>query len=73
MKDHPASIGVTYGQHVGYPAVVEFLNRENRYKSVATQISHDAVRFIPRDYLDEIELFNIFQSGNVILYYADVT
>jgi hypothetical protein len=41
VNDHSASIGVPRGQHIESPAVVGFIDRNYRYKSVPTQISHD--------------------------------
>ena len=41
-KDHPASLGVTYGKHVEFPSRCWLLVVDYRYTSVATQITHDA-------------------------------
>jgi hypothetical protein len=42
VNGHPASLGVTCGQHVESPAVVCFLDHNYYYKLVAAQIPHDA-------------------------------
>ena len=53
VNDHPASSGVTCGQLVKSPAVVICLDRNYRYKSIATQIIHEhesyntAWKFLP--------------------------
>ena len=44
VKDHSATLEMTYSQHVDSPppsVVSGFLDRNYRYKSVATQIPHD--------------------------------
>ena len=41
MNDHPVSLEVTCGQHVGSPAVVGFLDKNYRYKSIANQNPHE--------------------------------
>jgi hypothetical protein len=38
LKYHPASLGITCGQH---KEVVCFIERDCRYKSEATQVTHD--------------------------------
>ena len=40
VKGHPASLGVTCGQHLSTRAVVDFLYRDYRCKSVAIRVTH---------------------------------
>ena len=42
VYDHPVTLGVTCGQHIESPTVIDFLDRNYSYKSVNTQILHDA-------------------------------
>ena len=42
IKNYPAGLGVNCGQHVDSLAIVGFLDRDYRYRSVSTQIPHDA-------------------------------
>ena len=42
VNDHPASSGVAVVSTLNHPAVVDFVERNYRYKSVTTQIPHDA-------------------------------
>ena len=42
VKDHPASLGLTHGSMLNFPATVGFLDQNYCYKSVTTQISHNA-------------------------------
>ena len=41
VNSHPARIGVICCQHVDYQVVVDILERNHRYKSVATLIPHE--------------------------------
>ena len=50
IKDHPNILGVTCVQRVETLAVVGFLYRDYRYKSVATPISHGLVGTEPMYY-----------------------
>ena len=38
MKEHPVSLGLTFSQHINFPAILGFLAEDYRYRSVATQI-----------------------------------
>ena len=51
VKDHPASWGVMGGQHIESPMRCWLLYKDNRYKSVATQITHD-VGLAPISHID---------------------
>ena len=42
VNELPTSLSVNCGKHIECPAVVDFLDRNDRYSSVATQIPHDA-------------------------------
>ena len=42
VNNHPVSLGLTYGQYTEFASFVGFLKMNYNYKSVATEVSHDA-------------------------------
>jgi hypothetical protein len=66
VKDRPASLeGVTYGQHVEYPVVVAFLDKDQRYESLATQILRIGIDLPAGDRIRN-DCVQVSNSGSVI-------